>query len=232
MPDNTSMARSTTVTEVEFATSDVEYEFVATSDAEDCRIELLELLPRGDGRFAKFFAVTGASSRRVQANDWSSGGSEVRRLREYDHGGLFEVTSGCDCPAVRLAEIGAIPRTIEATEGTGRIVAEIPPWCNSVSIVEAFLETDPDVTLVAKRQNDPCSPLFSSAAFRQELFTRLTDRQIEILRVAFDAGYFDWPRDATGEDVAEELGISSPTFSQHVHAAQRKLLATLFDVPC
>jgi len=41
-------------------------------------------------------------------------------------------------------------------------------------------------------------------------------------------GYYEWPRDCTGQDVADELGITSATFSEHVFAAERKILAFLF----
>jgi predicted DNA binding protein len=45
-----------------------------------------------------------------------------------------------------------------------------------------------------------------------------------VLEAAFFAGYFEWPRDVSGEDLAESLGVSSPTFHQHLRNAQRKLL--------
>jgi predicted DNA binding protein len=48
------------------------------------------------------------------------------------------------------------------------------------------------------------------------------------LSVAFEAGYYDWPRGCTGEDVAEELGITSATFSEQIHAAERNLLSAVF----
>ncbi|WP_239642048.1 helix-turn-helix domain-containing protein, partial [Natrinema versiforme] len=39
---------------------------------------------------------------------------------------------------------------------------------------------------------------------------------MEVLKAAFEAGYYDWPRGCSGEEVAAELGIASPTFSQHI----------------
>jgi predicted DNA binding protein len=57
---------------------------------------------------------------------------------------------------------------------------------------------------------------------------RLTDRQRETLRLAFHAGYFDWPRNADAETVAAEMGIAQSTLSQHLRTAERKLLDALF----
>jgi predicted DNA binding protein len=57
---------------------------------------------------------------------------------------------------------------------------------------------------------------------------RLTDRQRETLQMAFHAGYFDQPRSTDADSVAAELGIAQSTFSQHLRAAERKLLEGLF----
>ncbi|MFC7027627.1 helix-turn-helix domain-containing protein [Halomicroarcula sp. GCM10025710] len=47
----------------------------------------------------------------------------------------------------------------------------------------------------------------------------MTDRQAEILRAAYLAGYYAWPRDTTAEELAESLDISSPTLHQHLRRA-------------
>lgn len=57
----------------------------------------------------------------------------------------------------------------------------------------------------------------------------LTARQKEALEVAYDMGYFEKPRDATAGEVADELDIATTTFSEHLVAAQRKLLTDLLD---
>lgn len=55
----------------------------------------------------------------------------------------------------------------------------------------------------------------------------LTDRQTEVLETAHRMGYFEYPRDANATEVAGELGIEPSTFSEHLAAAQRKLMAEL-----
>lgn len=56
---------------------------------------------------------------------------------------------------------------------------------------------------------------------------RLTDRQREVLETAHEMGYFQYPREANAERVAEELDIRPSTFAEHLAAAQQKLLAEL-----
>jgi predicted DNA binding protein len=55
----------------------------------------------------------------------------------------------------------------------------------------------------------------------------LTDRQTEVLETAHRMGYFEYPRDANATEVAGELGIEPSTFSEHLAAAQRKLMAEI-----
>jgi predicted DNA binding protein len=47
--------------------------------------------------------------------------------------------------------------------------------------------------------------------------------------MAFHAGYFDWPRSSTGEAVAESMGITAPTFQEHLRTAQQKILNQVLD---
>ncbi len=55
----------------------------------------------------------------------------------------------------------------------------------------------------------------------------LTDRQREVLRTAYDMGYFEYPRESNATEVAEELDISPSTLAEHLAAAQGKLLDEL-----
>ncbi|MFC7059471.1 helix-turn-helix domain-containing protein [Halovenus salina] len=56
---------------------------------------------------------------------------------------------------------------------------------------------------------------------------RLTDRQQEVLETATEMGYFDYPRGANAGEVADELGIQPSTFTEHLNAAQSKILDEL-----
>ena len=58
---------------------------------------------------------------------------------------------------------------------------------------------------------------------------RLTDRQREVLQIAFERGYFERPRRANATELAAELDISGSTFTEHLVAAQRKILDDVLD---
>lgn len=55
--------------------------------------------------------------------------------------------------------------------------------------------------------------------------SQLSPRQAEVLQAAIEGGYFEWPRRADAETIASELGISHPTFLEHLRKAEHKLLS-------
>lgn len=57
----------------------------------------------------------------------------------------------------------------------------------------------------------------------------LTERQREVLERAHEMGYFDHPKGANAGDVADKLGISRATFTEHLAAAQTKLLDAILE---
>ncbi|WP_136602620.1 helix-turn-helix domain-containing protein [Salinigranum halophilum] len=57
----------------------------------------------------------------------------------------------------------------------------------------------------------------------------LTERQREVLETAHEMGYFDHPKRANAEEVADTLEINASTFAEHVSAAQSKLLETILE---
>jgi predicted DNA binding protein len=53
----------------------------------------------------------------------------------------------------------------------------------------------------------------------------LTDRQEEIIQVAFSSGYFEFPRKIGSLKLAKQLGVSVSTLSEVMRAAQRRIFA-------
>ena len=57
----------------------------------------------------------------------------------------------------------------------------------------------------------------------------LTDRQYEVIEYALQAGYFEWPREITADELAAELDISRATLLEHLRKGQSKLLADALE---
>lgn len=52
----------------------------------------------------------------------------------------------------------------------------------------------------------------------------LSERQREAFEFAHDSGYYEWPRNVTGQELAAEWGVSKATFLEHLRKAEAKLL--------
>lgn len=228
MPVRPERPGSGAVVELEFAFDDPTYPFVGASGATACRFELEEMVPRGGETYAEFYSVNGASPAAIEALAADHPSVAVTVLERYDDGGLMEFLVGEYCPAVGLAELGALPRSVVGDHGEGRIVAELPASYDAGEVVPAF-QSEYGGELVAKRERDAFTPLFSQRELDRALDRRLTDRQHEVLEAAFEAGYYDWPRTVSGSELADRLGISQPTLSEHLTTAERKLLSLVFE---
>ncbi|ADX82060.1 helix-turn-helix domain-containing protein [Saccharolobus islandicus] len=57
----------------------------------------------------------------------------------------------------------------------------------------------------------------------------LTDRQMEILKLAYKMGYFDDDRRVTLTELAKQLGISTPTLEEIMRRALRKVVKYYLD---
>lgn len=54
----------------------------------------------------------------------------------------------------------------------------------------------------------------------------ISKRQQEVVKAAVEAGYYDWPREADAEEIADQLGITHPTFLEHLRKAEKKLITS------
>lgn len=62
---------------------------------------------------------------------------------------------------------------------------------------------------------------------KDSLLDTLTDRQQEVLDVAFGLGYYDVPRRATTAEIATDLGLDDSTVSEHLQRAERNILTAV-----
>ncbi|QPV64044.1 helix-turn-helix domain-containing protein [Halosimplex litoreum] len=217
-------------TELEFRVTSSDYPFVSGSERGSCRWILRELLPRSDGEYLEFFEVRDAAPATVERITDAEPVEERLVDRHTDNGVVVcHVEDHTTCVATTLADEGAFLRDLWAEDGDGRVVAEVLPSRDAGTVVDALDDAHPSVDLVAKRDRPREGPLFLRHRVQDVLARELTDRQLEVLVTAYRVGYFQRPRETTGAEVADALSISPSTFSQHLRAAQRKLLAALFE---
>lgn len=148
---------------------------------------------------------------------FSYGSSEVYRfVRELDRGCPCECIERHDSPVIDVrADESALFLTFHATdiEGLQAIIGDLRHRYSNL-----------DVQRLLQSQQD--------RAEQQLVFvdrSTLTDRQLEVLETAHRMGYFEHPKRANASEVADELGISGTTFSEHLSAAQTKLLDAILE---
>jgi len=118
------------------------------------------------------------------------------------------------------------PQSIEATADGSDIVVDVPVSTDVRSFVE-MVGQEQSVELVSKRE--VARSLQGQERLVDAILEHLTERQQEVLRTAFFAGFFNWPRDTTGEEIAEMLGVSQPTVNRHLRRGQQRVMCQLFE---
>ncbi|RXK52055.1 GAF domain-containing protein [Halorientalis pallida] len=127
-----------------------------------------------------------------------------------------------------LSVIASAGGTVDAavvTDGDFQMTVHVPPSADVRRITQVVTETYPGARLLKQRQITRRNETVDS--IRRVLREDLTDRQRTTVEVAYRAGFFEWPRTATGEDVAETLDIAPATFHQHLRKAQAKIVETV-----
>jgi len=126
-----------------------------------------------------------------------------------------------------IAERGGRLHSAVIEDGSYRLVVHLPPDGDVREIAAAIRETLPDAQLIAQRQTTPDVGTLPSAP--NQLEDALTARQRNVLETAYYGGFFEWPREQTGEDIADTLDVSPPTFHQHLRAGEAKILESIFE---
>ncbi|SIQ85179.1 PAS domain S-box-containing protein [Haladaptatus litoreus] len=217
------------ILELEFSLSGTDSFFVTTSAELECSFTLNGVVPASNDTYIFYVTSSGVAPKDVIERAKASPSIEyVRQIQSGDIDNTFEMKiRGTKTTAQALIERGAYVRSGSITQGEGTLIAEVPANTEIRPLVEAVQAVHPSAALLAKRNRE--HPLHPEPDLHDELESMLTARQFEILLSAYLAGYFDYPRASTGAELAETLDISSPTFHQHLQAAQQKVLTLLFS---
>jgi PAS domain S-box-containing protein len=188
----------------------------------DCRIDITELVPGTKDTTTVFFTTDVSDPEVVMTQAASLVAIDgVTLLAEGDTRTRFRAQVSGDTLPHALVEWGARPRTIEIDAQGSRVVVGLGSESDVRPFVEKLDARFPGVKLLARRDNH--SSELTSDGLISELETRLTDRQLEVLKTAFMSGFFESPKEQTGREIAASLDITQPTFNHHLRVAQRKL---------
>jgi len=153
--------------------------------------------------------------------------SSIQNVFEFDSQRIyrFERDPNRSCVCQSVEQHGCPVSDVHCSEGTlvvsfyapdletvREIVTDLRGWCDEIHVqrlTQGDERTNRDFVLVDRE--------------------RLTARQREVLETSFEMGYFEYPKQANAGEVSDALGISASTFSEHLAAAQGKLLETILQ---
>ena len=217
---------SDSVVELEFAIADPGFTTLTFARETGARFEFETFLAQSEESLKVFFTVYDADPETVIAFAEAEGIEDVNHVTDRDGGHFFEVTIPPDGFLGRMLEYGAQVTELTAEGSEGRVAVELPVSSDVRTFIEMFLSTYEGAELLARRELD--RGIQTDQQFESVYRDRLTERQEEVLRTAYASGYFEWPREVTGEEVAEALGVSQPTVNRHLRTSQRKLFELVF----
>lgn len=217
-----------TATELEFEVAGPDSFFQTVAAEFDCRLALEGLVPADSDQLIFYVDADGVPAEQLVERAASSPAVEsVRTISGGADGGLFECHVDGQSAIHVLVAYGATIRSASVDGGVARIVAEVAPDTEVRSLVSNLEDACPGAKLVRKRELD--RPVRTVQQFRESLADRLTDRQVDVLHSAYLAGYFEWPRESTAEDIAASFDVSSSTVHFHLRNALRALLETYYE---
>ncbi|MFC4988114.1 bacterio-opsin activator domain-containing protein [Saliphagus infecundisoli] len=149
----------------------------------------------------------------------------VRRISADGEEGILRLGLSEPFVALDLADHGAVFREATAEPEGTTVAIDVPETVDSRGIARLVRETFGGAELRAKRALDRAP----DEDLQSRVLGELTDRQLEVVQTAYYAGFFESPRESTGEDVAVALDISPTAFYGHVRTVQRTLFAAIFD---
>jgi len=196
----------------------------------DGRIAYTRSVPVGDGGFLVYGTASGETIRAVEAvveseavDRWES----LTVLGTDDGITRFELTAS-DHPVLSVvsAQAGYIHESV-IEDGNLHLTFHFAPNADIQQVIDGVKTAYPEATLLTRTRTvrpdqQPHRPM-------EVLSERLTDRQLAALEAAYGAGFFNWPRDSSGEALADSLGISPSTYHQHLRKAQQTLMEIVFE---
>jgi len=211
--------------ELDLSLSATDSPLVALARRVDETVACTGAVPNGNDRTRLFLRVDDADA----VGEWDDATAlhALDSLTRVSDDGLFEAVVREPTVARTLIDHGARIDTLRARRGGVHTTVGLAGNTDVRGFVEQLRQRYPDTQLSARRESTIATRRRSDT--RATVEDRLTDRQLEVLQTAYLSGFFDWPRETTGEEIAAMLDVSQPTVNRHLRVSQRKVLELVFD---
>jgi predicted DNA binding protein/putative methionine-R-sulfoxide reductase with GAF domain len=216
------------VAELEVRVTDTELPIVEFVSETDCRVDIDEVISVTDGGLRMFATFRDASLAEIQTFAATSPTvDEIEQLTQRESAYFCACSITDECVIAEVLSHSAVPQSIKVEDGEARMVLDLPRDERVRNFMEMVQTKYPSAEVVARRDRD--RPLRRISDVEAQLADELTDRQLEILKLAYHGEYFERPRQQTAGEIADSLGVSRPTVSRHLREAERKVFSLLLD---
>ena len=215
------------VIELEFTIDDRDLLLSRLSGRAGGQISSAGTVTQEDGSLRLYLTTEGADTDAVMdVLESTDAVTAASRVAEHDDEALFDVTVAESLVAT-LVDHGAVPKSIVSENGIARYSIELPYEAEAREVFGLVEDNYDSTDLVGYHEHE--RPVRTQQEFRAALAERFTERQETALRTAYLGGFFEWPREVDGDELADGMDISRPTYHQHLRAAQHKVFEELFE---
>ena len=211
-----------------FKSSDRDLFFIELSEELDSTLEFKGTVSGADDGLRLAFLIEDAAPEAVRQATEGTSVTDATVATSFDSGCLFEFVMAEDESFLStvIANGGSIS-AVSATGGVAELTVEVPVGSDVQPVVSRIQDRYPQTKLVSQRTEARSKS--TNQEFVAAVEEALTDRQFTVLRKAHISGFYEWPRDTSGKDIAESMGIDRSTFHQHLRAAERKIVDRVLD---
>lgn len=158
-----------------------------------------------------------------------TGESDVEEIFSYGSNRVyrFDRSASEPCPCESVEAFGSPILDVSSEAGSLDLAFHADDMNHLQTVVTELKQEYPDVQVnrLVRSRNGGTESADLVLVDRSEL----TERQEEVLATAHELGYFEHPKGANAGDVADDLDITTSTFTEHLAAAQTKLLAAILQ---
>jgi DNA-binding transcriptional ArsR family regulator len=199
---------------------------VRLADTLSCSLVLEGAVAGDDGVLCFVRAAETEPKPALEAAADLPGISDTRLIRSTAAGGVLELDLREDSPLLSLADRGARVSELRIENGQATLTCELPPETSVRTLHDDLHEQFPSLELHSKQKREATRETLDTRGVLDE---ELTEKQRAVIQAAYHAGYFEWPRESTAEDLADSMDVSPPTLHNHLRKAQQNLLDSVLE---
>ena len=213
--------------QIDLAIADESFVFNRLTSRTGHELSVRGVIPRDDGSVVAFLTTEAPVADVTSFVERAHAVADATVLSDdNDEPTLFEFEMNASLFDV-LTKYDADLQSLTAAEATTAATIDLSEGIRVRDFVEELRTRYDGVELTARRERT--DSVETVGTFRAAFEARCTDRQFEALETAYYGGFYEWPRWSNNADLAEALGISSPTYQAHRRTAERKLVTAVFE---